>query len=54
MRATGADASVRPTDLWRGAGGDGWEDAEVHNDPKEVREKALKMGTNILNYIFKN
>ena len=34
--------------------GDGWEDAEVHNDPKEVREKALKMGTNILNYIFKN
>jgi hypothetical protein len=34
--------------------GDGWEDAEVHNDPKEVREKALKMGTNILSYIFSN
>ena len=34
--------------------GDGWEDAEVHNNPKEVREKALKMGTNILNYIFNN
>ncbi|HLP65283.1 DUF4159 domain-containing protein [Flavobacterium sp.] len=34
--------------------GDGWEDPEVHNDPKEVREKALKMGTNILNYIFCN
>jgi Domain of unknown function (DUF4159) len=34
--------------------GDGWEDADVHNDPKEVREKALKMGANILNYIFKN
>ncbi len=34
--------------------GDGWEDAEVHNDPKEVREKALKMGSNILNYIFNN
>jgi hypothetical protein len=32
--------------------GDGWEDPEVHNDPKEVREKALKMGANILNYIF--
>ena len=32
--------------------GDGWEDAEVNNDPKEVREKALKMGVNILNYIF--
>lgn len=34
--------------------GDGWEDAEVHNDPKEVREKALKMGANILSYIFNN
>jgi len=34
--------------------GDGWEDAEVHNDPKEVREKALKMGANIINYIFNN
>ena len=34
--------------------GDGWEDAEVHNNPKEVREKALKMGANILNYAFKN
>jgi len=34
--------------------GDGWEDAEVHNDPVSVREKALKMGANIINYIFKN
>jgi hypothetical protein len=34
--------------------GDGWEDAEVNNDPKEVRDKALKMGANILNYIFNN
>lgn len=34
--------------------GDGWEDPEVHNDPVEVREKALKMGANILNYIFNN
>jgi hypothetical protein len=34
--------------------GDGWEDPEVHNDPKDVREKALKMGANILNYIFNN
>jgi len=32
--------------------GDGWEDPEVHNDPKEVREKALKMGANIINYAF--
>lgn len=32
--------------------GDGWEDQEVHNNPAEVREKALKMGANILNYAF--
>ncbi len=34
--------------------GDGWEDPDVHNDPKDVREKALKMGANILNYVFNN
>ena len=34
--------------------GDGWEDPEVHNDPKEIREKALRMGANIMNYIFNN
>ncbi|MBK0368445.1 DUF4159 domain-containing protein [Flavobacterium agrisoli] len=34
--------------------GDGWEDSEVHNDPPSVREKALKMGANIINYIFTN
>jgi hypothetical protein len=34
--------------------GDGWEDTEVHNDPKNVREKALKMGANIINFIFNN
>ena len=34
--------------------GDGWEDAEVNNDPLAVREKALKMGANIINYIFNN
>ncbi|KIA85839.1 DUF4159 domain-containing protein [Flavobacterium sp. AED] len=34
--------------------GDGWEDPEVHNDPADVREKALKMGANIMNYIFNN
>jgi hypothetical protein len=32
--------------------GDGWEDPEVHNDPIAVRDKALKMGANIINYIF--
>lgn len=34
--------------------GDGWENQEVHNDPAEIREKALKMGANIINYIFSN
>lgn len=34
--------------------GDGWEDQVVHNDPEEVREKALKMGANIIMYAFKN
>ena len=34
--------------------GDGWEDAEVHNDPEDVREKALKMGANIVKYAFEN
>ena len=32
---------------------DGWEDQEVHNDSYETRQKALKMGSNILEYIFK-
>lgn len=32
--------------------GDGWEDPEVHNDPEELRQKALKMGANIVNYVF--
>ncbi|WP_299391341.1 DUF4159 domain-containing protein [uncultured Gelidibacter sp.] len=34
--------------------GNGWEDEEVHNDPLEVREKALKMGANIIKYVFEN
>ena len=34
--------------------GDGWEDPEVHNDPEDVRLKALKMGANIVKYIFEN
>lgn len=33
---------------------DGWEDAIVHNNSKETREKALKMGANIIEYAFKN
>ena len=31
---------------------DGWEDSEVHNDPPEIRRKALQMGANILTYVF--
>ncbi|WP_371862936.1 DUF4159 domain-containing protein [Winogradskyella haliclonae] len=34
--------------------GDGWEDQEVHNDPEDVRLKALKMGANIMKYVFIN
>ncbi len=33
---------------------DGWEDEEVHNDPYEIRLKALQMGANIISYTFKN
>ena len=28
--------------------GDGWEDSEVHNDPQNIRDAALKMGVNIV------
>ncbi|SEQ33457.1 protein of unknown function [Hyunsoonleella jejuensis] len=34
--------------------GDGWEDPEVHNDPDDVRQKALKMGANIVKYAFEH
>ena len=34
--------------------GDGWENPEIHNDPQETRLKALQMGANIINYVFKN
>ena len=30
--------------------GDGWEDPKVHNDPEEIRQSALEMGTNIILY----
>ncbi len=33
--------------------GDGWEDPSVHNDPEEIRLKALQMGANIVSYAFK-
>lgn len=32
--------------------GDGWEDPDVHNDPEAVREQALRMGANIIQFAF--
>ncbi len=32
--------------------GDGWEDPAVHNDSQETRLKALKMGANLISYVF--
>jgi hypothetical protein len=32
--------------------GDGWEDRTVHNDPEDVRQKALQMGANIISFVF--
>ncbi|WP_422080686.1 DUF4159 domain-containing protein [Ulvibacterium sp.] len=34
--------------------GDGWEDPSVHNNPEDIREKALRMGANIISYAFRN
>lgn len=34
--------------------GNGWEDAGIHNDSEETRQKALKMGANIIQYAFAN
>jgi hypothetical protein len=34
--------------------GDGWEDPEVHKDSEETRLKALRMGANIIQYVFMN
>jgi len=34
--------------------GDGWEDPQVHNDPPEKREAALKMGVNIVTWALSN
>lgn len=34
--------------------GDGWESLEIHKDSPEAHEKALKMGANIISYIFLN
>lgn len=34
--------------------GDGWENQEVHNDSEDIRQKALQMGANIVQYAFEN
>ncbi|HEX2900501.1 MAG TPA: DUF4159 domain-containing protein [Bacteroidia bacterium] len=34
--------------------GDGWEDPQVHNDPTDVRQQALRMGANIFIYALNN
>ncbi len=32
--------------------GNGWEDQSVYNDPEEKRQQALKMGANIIQFVF--
>ncbi len=32
--------------------GDGWEDTDVHNDSPEKRQEALKMGANLVQFVF--
>lgn len=32
--------------------GDGWEDASVHNNSEETRQKALRMGANLIQFVF--
>jgi len=32
--------------------GDGWEDPDIHHDGQEARERALKMGANLIQYAF--
>lgn len=31
---------------------DGWEDAEVHNNSPETRQRALRMGANLIQFVF--
>ncbi|MFA6260915.1 MAG: DUF4159 domain-containing protein [Bacteroidia bacterium] len=32
--------------------GNGWEDADVYNDPETIRIKALQMGANLVQFVF--
>lgn len=34
--------------------GDGWDSYEIHKDSPETHEKALRMGANIISYVFLN
>jgi hypothetical protein len=34
--------------------GNGWEDFGIHDDSEETRQKALKMGANIIQYVYSN
>jgi hypothetical protein len=34
--------------------GNGWEDVSVYNNPDEIRTQALKMGANIIQFVFTN
>ncbi len=34
--------------------GNGWEDQDVYNDPEPIRQKALQMGANMLQFVFSN
>lgn len=34
--------------------GDGWESYDIHKDSQEAHERALKMGANIISYVFMN
>lgn len=34
--------------------GNGWEDQSVYHDPEEIRQKALQMGANLVQYAFTN
>ena len=47
------DFNIRlKADLDTNCDGDGWEDQDVHRDPEEVRQQALRMGANIIQYAF--
>lgn len=32
--------------------GNGWEDQIIYNDPEELRQQALRMGANLISYVF--